>query len=476
MQRKIAMALTASLLATSILPSTLFAQNSTTKKIGYTTNEWVESRTIDQSAEQTNSLTEEELVQIKADAEKLNALTDVDEMRSILDEYFKDEYYKKGCVYNPQKVAELKKYITSEKAKEKFADYEEAKYERDHAEENNYFPRRLQVWIKKGMPTDEFEKAKDMYGLVVYSGPKDFSSRTYTLTVLVRLDQTVEKMGKILEELDVVGRTEPVGINRAPEISQPSEPSETSDPSASTPSATSEPSKEVPSEEPGTPSKVSDPSAFTPSATSEPSKERPSEEPSEPSKASEPSALEKVKSVTAYKISKTQAKVGWKKVKNADGYRVFSRDEKTKKCSSKLLNAETTAYMLQKLQADRTYRVWVVAYRTVGTKKIYSEGYTTRNLNMKKQPIKSDLKVVEKFTLSKGKSKKLKVVLAKGKDASYIAGMIYKVKDKKICTVKNGTVTAKKIGSTKVMTTVRLKNGQKKSFQTIVKVVKKQQQ
>lgn len=95
---------------------------------------------------------------------------------------------------------------------------------------------------------------------------------------------------------------------------------------------------------------------------------------------------------------------------------------------------------------------------------------------MKKQPIKSDLKVVEKFTLSKGKSKKLKVVLAKGKDASYIAGMIYKVKDKKICTVKNGTVTAKKIGSTKVMTTVRLKNGQKKSFQTIVKVVKKQQQ
>lgn len=311
------------------------------------------------------------------------------------DEYFKDKYYKKGCVYNPQKVAELKKYITSEKAREKFADYEEAKYERDHAEENNYFPRRLQVWIKKGMPTDEFEKAKDMYGLVVYSGPKDFSSRTYTLTVLVRLDQTVEKMGKILEELDVVGRTEPVGINRAPEVSQPSEPSETSDPSASTPSATSEPSKEVPSEEPGTPSKVSeppvstpsatsepskevpseepgapskvsDPSASTPSATSEPSKERPSEEPSEPSKASEPpissepSVLEKVKSVTAYKISKTQAKVGWKKVKNADGYRVFFRDEKTKKCSSKSLNAETTAYMLQKLQADRTYRVWVV--------------------------------------------------------------------------------------------------------------------
>ena len=78
------MALTASLLATSILPSTLFAQNSTTKKIGYTTNEWVESQTIDQSAEQTNSLTEEELAQIKADAEKLNALTDEDEMRSIL--------------------------------------------------------------------------------------------------------------------------------------------------------------------------------------------------------------------------------------------------------------------------------------------------------------------------------------------------------------------------------------------------------
>lgn len=84
----------------------------------------------------------------------------------------------------------------------------------------------------------------------------------------------------------------------------------------------------------------------------------------------------KVKGVSAKKQKGNKAKLSWKKVKGADGYRiVYSTDKKLKK-SVKKASTSKTSYTLKKLSGGKKYYVKVQAYKKdKNGKKVYG-GYS----------------------------------------------------------------------------------------------------
>lgn len=81
------------------------------------------------------------------------------------------------------------------------------------------------------------------------------------------------------------------------------------------------------------------------------------------------------------------------------------------------------------------------------------------------------VKVTSRLSIKRKKSSAIKVTLPKGLAKNGQAKITYKTNNKKVATVNSkGRVTAKKKGSAKITTTVRLRNGTKKTFATKVTV------
>ena len=76
------------------------------------------------------------------------------------------------------------------------------------------------------------------------------------------------------------------------------------------------------------------------------------------------------KKVTVSKISTTSAKVTWKKVTGADGYRIYQKQGSGKKKLVKTVGKNVASYSAKKLKAGTQYTYSVCAYKKSGTSKV----------------------------------------------------------------------------------------------------------
>lgn len=120
---------------------------------------------------------------------------------------------------------------------------------------------------------------------------------------------------------------------------------------------------------PSVPTESAAPTAQPPAATVTPPPQYPDVKPDDDA---HDVSVDKVKSVSAKKQKGNKAKLSWKKVKGADGYRiVYSTDKKLKK-SVKKVSTSKTSYTLKKLSKGKKYYVKVQAYKKDKSgKKVY---------------------------------------------------------------------------------------------------------
>ncbi len=176
----------------------------------------------------------------------------------------------------------------------------------------------------------------------------------------------------------------------------------------------------------------------------------------------------------AYKTSKNQVTLNWKKVSKASGYDIYLQKagKKYKKIKS-IKGASTTYYKINNLQPAGNYKVKVCSYIEKGGKKVRSSFTKPVSINMKRQPLPKDI-VLKGFKKIKiGNRKRLVVKCTNGTSDVFVNKIEYKVKNHKVAKISNtGIVEAKKCGNTEIMVTVKLKSGLTKKIVCKVKIVK----
>lgn len=178
--------------------------------------------------------------------------------------------------------------------------------------------------------------------------------------------------------------------------------------------------------------------------------------------------------VTAYKTASKTITLKWKKADEVDGYQIYLKKGNSTYKKNKTLNAaKKCIYKIKKLSNKGTYKIRIRAYKKVNGERYYSKYTKAITVKMKEQLLPTDLSVNRKINVKVGKQKKLTVKCVSGKNKNLIKNVKYKVKDKKIATVKSGRVKGKKVGSTSVKTTVTLKSGLSKTFTTKIQVIKR---
>ena len=85
----------------------------------------------------------------------------------------------------------------------------------------------------------------------------------------------------------------------------------------------------------------------------------------------------------AYNSAKKSAKVSWKKVSGASGYKLYMSTKKNSGFKAVYTGSKLT-YQKKSLKKGKTYYFKVRAYRTVGSKKIYGAYSKTKSLKAKK--------------------------------------------------------------------------------------------
>jgi len=174
--------------------------------------------------------------------------------------------------------------------------------------------------------------------------------------------------------------------------------------------------------------------------------------------------------VEAYKTAAGTITVTFKKDSKAGGYEICLKKKNGiyKKVNARKVSA--AKYKIRNLSAKQTYYIKVRSYQTKDGTKSYSPYSKAVTVNMKKQPLPRDLSLNKKVSLKVGDTKALKVKYSAGTGSSFVKSINYKVKDKRIATVKNGKITGRHEGSTEVTTKVVLKSGLSKTFKTKIKV------
>lgn len=176
----------------------------------------------------------------------------------------------------------------------------------------------------------------------------------------------------------------------------------------------------------------------------------------------------------AYKTSKKEITLNWKKVNEASGYDIYLQKEgkKYKKVKS-IKGASTTSYKINNLLPAGNYKVKICSYKERGGQKVCSSFTKPVFINMKSQPLPKDiiLKGVKKIKI--GDRKRLVVKCINGASDVFINKIEYKVKNRKVAKISNtGIVEAKRCGNTEIVVTVKLKSGLTKKFVRIVKIIK----
>lgn len=99
-------------------------------------------------------------------------------------------------------------------------------------------------------------------------------------------------------------------------------------------------------------------------------------EPTDPSEPTEPEQSREIEQVQpklkTASIELTSVKLSWNKVKDAEGYEIFSADTK-KGTYKKLASREETSYTHKKLTTGKTYYYKVRAFQTIDGEKFYSK-------------------------------------------------------------------------------------------------------
>ena len=92
--------------------------------------------------------------------------------------------------------------------------------------------------------------------------------------------------------------------------------------------------------------------------------------------------LSKVKKASASKKSKTSVKVKWSEVKECTGYEIYKAVNSSKFKKAKTLSSKKLAWTDTKLAKKKTYKYKVRAYKTEGSKKIYSPFSGTKKVKL----------------------------------------------------------------------------------------------
>lgn len=178
-------------------------------------------------------------------------------------------------------------------------------------------------------------------------------------------------------------------------------------------------------------------------------------------------------SLKAYKTSKKEITLNWKKVDNASGYDIYlQKAGKNYKKVKSIKGASTIRYKIKNLLSTGNYKVKVCSYKERGGQKVRSSFTKPVSINMKSQPLPKDIVFKGYKKLKIGEKKRLLVKCGNGTSEYFIEKIEYKVKNSKIVKISNtGIIEAKTHGTTEIVVTVKLKCGLTKKFVRKVKVI-----
>lgn len=93
--------------------------------------------------------------------------------------------------------------------------------------------------------------------------------------------------------------------------------------------------------------------------------------------------IAKVKISSAKNVSKSKAKIVWKKLADVSGYQIqYAVNKKFKKAKSKTV--KSTSVTLKKLKKKKTYYIRIRAYTLADGKKVYGKWSKTKKVKVKK--------------------------------------------------------------------------------------------
>jgi hypothetical protein len=152
----------------------------------------------------------------------------------------------------------------------------------------------------------------------------------------------------------------------------------------------------------------------------------------------------KVKSVSVKSVTTSTAKLTWKKVSNADGYMVYTKDAKGKVKLVKTVSKKVTSYKIKKLSAGKKYTYYVCAYKKSGSKKIASAkkscSFVTKPKTVTKVKVKTKTKKSVTVSWKKNSSATGYIVyMSTSKNGKY----------KKVAQTTKSSITIKKLKKNK---------------------------
>lgn len=178
-------------------------------------------------------------------------------------------------------------------------------------------------------------------------------------------------------------------------------------------------------------------------------------------------------SFQAYKTAENAATLTWRKSDSASGYEVYlKKGNKSYQKVQTITSSQSTKCTINNLSPTAVYKLRIRAYLDKRGERTYSGFTKSVTINMKKQPLLKNLSVKKDISMKVGQKKNLAVKCTRGTSSRYIKNVNYKVKNTKVASVKlSGIISGKKKGDTIIKIKVTLKNGQKKTFITKVKII-----
>lgn len=182
------------------------------------------------------------------------------------------------------------------------------------------------------------------------------------------------------------------------------------------------------------------------------------------------------KLLSAYKVTEKSIQLHWARAKDKasnriSGYVIYLKkgDDAYKKVAT-VPRPDRVKYTLKGLSARGKYQLKLRAFARLGATTAYSVYTKAITVNMKKQPLPTDLKVTRKLHIKVGQERKLPVICKNGTSRRFIKQIKYVVRNKKIVAVTGGKVKAKRKGNTIIITKIVLKSGFKRCLRTRIEI------